>query len=72
MLLELGLARARGGAPDAIAPLSEIVESSDAQEAIVAAAIELSGMLFFAGRAAEGAAVLPGVLTPADGETLVV
>lgn len=58
VLLELGLARARAGAPDAIAPLSEIVESGDAQEAIVAAAIELSGILFFAGRAAEGAAVL--------------
>ena len=56
--LELGQARARAGAPDAIGPLSEIVERSDDQEAITAAAIELSDMLFYAGRAAEGAAIL--------------
>jgi len=58
VLLELGQAHARAGAPEAIAPLSEIVEQGDDAAAITAAAIELSGMLFFAGRAAEGAAVL--------------
>ncbi len=58
VLLELGQAHARAGAPEAIAPLSEIVEQGDDAAAIAAAAIELSGMLFFAGRAAEGAAIL--------------
>jgi len=46
------------GAPEAIAPLSEIVERGEDADAIAAAAIELSGMLFYAGRAAEGAAIL--------------
>jgi DNA-binding CsgD family transcriptional regulator len=58
VLLELGQARARAGTPDAIAPLSEIVERAEDPAAIAAAAIELSGMLFFAGRSAEGAAIL--------------
>jgi DNA-binding CsgD family transcriptional regulator len=58
VVLELGQALARAGAPQAIAPLSEIVSHGHDEAAIVAAAIELSGMLFFAGRAAEGAAVL--------------
>ena len=58
VLLELGQAHARAGAPEAIAPLSEIVESGEDATAIAAAAIELSGMLFFAGRPAEGAATL--------------
>jgi DNA-binding CsgD family transcriptional regulator len=58
VLLELGQAHARAGAPEAIAPLSEIVEQADDAAAIAAAAIELSGMLFYAGRAAEGAAIL--------------
>jgi DNA-binding CsgD family transcriptional regulator len=58
ILLELGRARARAGAPEAIAPLSEIVEHGEDAAAVAAAAIELSGMLFFAGRAADGAAVL--------------
>ena len=58
VVLELGQAHARAGAPEAIAPLSEIVEHGDDAAAIAAAAIELSGMLFFAGRAAEGAATL--------------
>jgi DNA-binding CsgD family transcriptional regulator len=58
VLLELGQARARAGAPDAIEPLTEIVERNDDATAIAAAAIELGGMLFFADRAAEGAAVL--------------
>ena len=57
-LLELGQARARAGAPEAIAPLSEIVERGEDAAAIAAAAIELSGILFFAGRAAGGAAIL--------------
>ena len=58
VVLELGQAHARAGAPEAIVPLSEIVEHGDDAAAIAAAAIELSGMLFFAGRAAEGAAIL--------------
>jgi len=58
VLLELGQAHARAGAPEAIAPLSEIVEHGEDAAAISAAATELSGMLFFAGRAAEGAAAL--------------
>jgi DNA-binding CsgD family transcriptional regulator len=58
VLLELGLARARAGAPEAVGPLSEVVEHGEDAAAIAAAAIELSGMLFFAGRPAEGAAIL--------------
>jgi DNA-binding CsgD family transcriptional regulator len=58
VLLELGQARARAGAPEAIAPLSEVVERAEDAAAIAAAAIELSGMLFFAGRPGEGAAIL--------------
>jgi DNA-binding CsgD family transcriptional regulator len=58
LVLELGLARARVGAPESIAPLSEIVAQADDHAAIVVAAIELSGMLFFSGRAAEAAAIL--------------
>jgi DNA-binding CsgD family transcriptional regulator len=58
VLLELGQARARAGAPEAIAPLSEIVERGEEEASIAAAAIELGGMLFYAGRAAEGAAIL--------------
>ena len=58
VILELGQALARAGVPEAVAPLSEIVAHGEDDAAIVAAAIELSGMLFFAGRAAEGAAIL--------------
>jgi DNA-binding CsgD family transcriptional regulator len=58
LLLELGQARARAGSPDAVAPLTEVVEHSEDAEAIAAAAIELSGMLFYAGRGREGAAIL--------------
>ena len=58
IVLELGLARARAGMPEAVAPLMEVVEHSEEKEAIAAAATELGGMLFFGGRAAEGAAVL--------------
>jgi DNA-binding CsgD family transcriptional regulator len=58
VVLELGQAYARAGASEAIAPLSETVERAEDAAAIAAAAIELSGMLFFAGRAAEGAAML--------------
>jgi DNA-binding CsgD family transcriptional regulator len=58
VVLELGQALARAGAPEAIAPLSDIIERSEDAAAIAAAAIELSGMLFFAGRGAEGAAIL--------------
>ena len=58
LLLDLGQAYARAGAREAIEPLSEVVESGEQPPAIAKAAIELSGMLFFAGRAGEGAAVL--------------
>ena len=58
VVLELGQAHARAGAAEAIAPLSEIVERGEDADAIAAAAIELSGMLFFGGRAAEGAVML--------------
>ncbi|MFL5860568.1 MAG: ATP-binding protein [Solirubrobacteraceae bacterium] len=58
VLLELGQARARAGSPDAVAPLTEVVEHSEDADVIAAAAIELGGMLFFAGRASEGAAVM--------------
>jgi len=58
VVLELGQALARAGAPEAIEPLSEIVERGDGADAIAAAAIELSGMLFFGGRSAQGAAIL--------------
>ena len=58
VLLELGQALARAGAPEAIEPLTEIVERGEDPAAIAAAAIELSGMLFFGGRAAEAAAIL--------------
>ena len=54
VVLELGQAYARAGAPEAIEPLTEIVERGEDPAAIAAAAIELSGMLFFAGRAAGG------------------
>ncbi len=58
VVLELGQAHARAGAHEAVAPLSEIVNHADDPDMIVAAAIELSGMLFFAGCADEGAAIL--------------
>jgi DNA-binding CsgD family transcriptional regulator len=58
VLLELGQARARAGSPEAVAPLTEVVEHSQDADAMAAAAIELSGMLFYAGRAREGAAIL--------------
>ncbi|HUA07454.1 MAG TPA: AAA family ATPase [Solirubrobacteraceae bacterium] len=58
VVLELGLARARAALPDAIAPLAEVVDRGLYETDIVAAAIELSGILFFAGRAAEAAAIL--------------
>jgi DNA-binding CsgD family transcriptional regulator len=69
VVLELGQAHARAGSPEAVAPLSEIVEQSEDQVAIAAAAIELGGMLFFAGRVAEGADVLRRAQTrvPAGG-----
>ena len=58
VLLALGQARARAGMPEAVAPLLELVEHGEEEPAIAAAATELGGMLFFAGRAAEGAAIL--------------
>jgi DNA-binding CsgD family transcriptional regulator len=58
VLLELGQALARAGSPDAVGPLTEVVEHSEDAAAMAAAAIELSGMLFYAGRAREGAAIL--------------
>jgi len=58
LLLDLGQSYARAGAAEAIAPLSDVVEHGEQPMAIAKAAIELSGMLFFADRAAEGAAIL--------------
>jgi DNA-binding CsgD family transcriptional regulator len=58
VLLEFGQALARAGAPEAVEPLSEVVEQSEDSAAIAAAAMELGGMLFYAGRAGEGAAIL--------------
>jgi DNA-binding CsgD family transcriptional regulator len=58
IVLEFGQALARAGAPEAVEPLTEIVERGEDPAAIAAAAIELSGMLFFGGRAADAAAVL--------------
>jgi DNA-binding CsgD family transcriptional regulator len=58
VLLELGQARARAGMPEAVAPLSEIVEHGEDAAAIAAAAVALSGMLFYANRAADGAALV--------------
>jgi DNA-binding CsgD family transcriptional regulator len=58
VLLELGQALARAGAPEAVEPLSEVVEQGEDAAAIAGAAIELGGMLFYAGRAGEGAAIL--------------
>ena len=46
VVLELGQALARAGAPEAVEPLTEIVERGEDPAAIAAAAIELSGMLF--------------------------
>jgi DNA-binding CsgD family transcriptional regulator len=56
--LELGQARARAGSPDAIVLLSEIVERGEDAGMVAVAAIELSSMLLFAGRAAEGVPIL--------------
>jgi DNA-binding CsgD family transcriptional regulator len=58
VVLELGQAHARAGAPAAVAPLTEIVERGEDPAAVAAAAIELSGMLFLSGCPAEGAAIL--------------
>jgi DNA-binding CsgD family transcriptional regulator len=58
VLLELGQAYARAGASEAIEPLTEVVERGEDPAAVAASAIELSGMLFFANRAAEGAGIL--------------
>jgi DNA-binding CsgD family transcriptional regulator len=58
VMLELGRAYARAGAPEAMVPLTEIVTFAEDPPAIATAAIELSGMLIFAGRAAEGAVIL--------------
>lgn len=58
LVLDLGLARARAGDPDAIEPLTEIVMHAEDEAAVVTAAIELSGMLFYAGRAGEAASIL--------------
>jgi DNA-binding CsgD family transcriptional regulator len=58
VMLELGRAHARAGSSDAIAPLTEIVMLVQDPAAIAAAAVELSAILLFAGRAAEAAAIL--------------
>src|SRR5205823_6514388 len=58
VVLELGQALARAGAPEAIPLLSESFELGEDRPTMAAAAIELSNMLFFGGRPAESAAVL--------------
>jgi DNA-binding CsgD family transcriptional regulator len=58
VMLEVGRAYARAGATEAIALLTEVVTLAEDPVAIAAAAIELSGMLLFASRAAEGAVIL--------------
>jgi tetratricopeptide (TPR) repeat protein len=58
VLLGLGQARARAGNPEAIAALTDSIAHGDDPGAIAAAAVELGGMLFFAGRARDGAAIL--------------
>jgi DNA-binding CsgD family transcriptional regulator len=58
VVFELGQALARAGAPEAIEPLTEIVEHGEDPGAVAAAAIDLSGKLFLSGRPAEGAAIL--------------
>src|SRR5262249_34001538 len=58
VMVELGRAHARAGASAATAPLSEIVEHGERSDDIVAAAVELSSMLFFTGRAGEAGDVL--------------
>ena len=58
VLLELGQARARAGAPEAVPALLEIVDQGESPTAIAVAAIELSNMLLFGGRATEAAAIL--------------
>ncbi len=58
VLLELGQARARAGSPEAVDPLVAIVAHGEEPHAIASAANELSGMFLYAGRAAEGAAIL--------------
>ena len=60
LVLDLGLARARAGMPEAVAPLTEIIEEAQDPAAVATAAVELSGMLFFAGRAGEAVALLRG------------
>lgn len=58
VLLELGQARARAGSPAAVDPLMAIVEHGEEASAIASAANELAGMFLYAGRAAQGAAIL--------------
>ena len=58
VLLELGQASARAGSPEAVEPLMSIVERGEEPGAIASAANELGGMFLYAGRAAEGAAIL--------------
>jgi DNA-binding CsgD family transcriptional regulator len=56
--VELGRAYARAGAPEGIAPLSEIVDHGERPADIATAAIELSSMLFFTGQAGEAGTIL--------------
>jgi len=58
LLVELGRAYARAGAREGIAALSEIVEQGERSADIAAAAIELSGMLFFTGQAGDAGTIL--------------
>ena len=58
VLLELSQARARAGSPEAVEPLMAIVERAEDPGTIAAAANELAGLFLYAGRAAQGAAIL--------------
>jgi DNA-binding CsgD family transcriptional regulator len=57
VLFELGKAHARAGSAEAIGPLREVVEHADDPADVTTAAIELSGLLFYAGRGAEAVAI---------------
>jgi DNA-binding CsgD family transcriptional regulator len=69
VLLELGQAHARAGSPEAVEPLMEIVHNGADPADVTAAAIELSGLLFYAGRASDAAAITRRALdrVPAGG-----
>jgi DNA-binding CsgD family transcriptional regulator len=58
VMLELGQAHARAGAPEAVPALTDVVEQSEESPAISSAAIALAGMLFRAGRAVDAVTII--------------